>query len=240
MKTSARTLLTALGALALAATLGGCATAPGAAPGPAPTSGATGDSAPRAAWLDASALVLQTAGEGCAPSIADLSVGNQTIEVTLTRAVEGDCADGAPSTHGTYLGLPAGMDSSLPVTVEVRVDDGPVTEIEVPGLVDGELVPADRLPAHLPAVTWIGDGELAVLTWGSSTCVPRGGSVASGQGDTVSLSLDEPTDRPCTMDLVPRVTFVAAAGVPVFAPFTLTGYEGENGDPVVLSAPAVR
>ncbi|MBO9627027.1 MAG: hypothetical protein J7484_11700 [Microbacterium sp.] len=228
MSTSARTLSIAAGALAVLAALAGCATVPGAAPaGGSPKIGA--DKAPRAAWLDPSSFVISTWSDGCAPMIDDLVVGDQRIEVSLTTADEATC-DGEEGPYGTYLGVPAGIDSSKPLTIEVTQYGGEASLIELAGLANGEVAPADRMPEQKPAAAWIGDGELAVLTWGSSTCLPKSGAVADGV-----ITLDEPLDGVCTMDYVPRITFVSAAGVAEGDELELAGYTAEDGTPMRLA-----
>ena len=62
---------------------------------------------------------------------------------------------------------------------------------------------------------WLDDGRMvAVVTWGSSSCVPTaGGITADGQRVTVALDTGDP-DAACTEDLVPRASLVALpAGV---------------------------
>lgn len=229
MKSSARTLSLIAGAVAVAALVTGCATAAtsGAASDRSPKISA--EDAPRAAWLDASSLVIATrSDDGCAPMISDIVAGDQRIDVTLSPG-SGECEGEQPSVHGTYLGVPAGLDSSKPMTLAVTQLGGESTLIELPGLDAGEVAPADRMPPQLPAAAWIGDGELAVLTWGSSTCVPSSGSVDGGV-----LTLDEPIGEVCTMDLVPRITFVPAAGMAADAVLTLSGHTDEDGAPVML------
>ncbi|WP_217184295.1 hypothetical protein [Streptomyces sp. AC495_CC817] len=232
MKTSARSLSLFAGAVALAALVTGCATATSPSAGQAPSSSKiSADAAPRAAWLDASSFVIATrSDDGCAPTITDIVAGDQRIDVTLAPGAGEECAAEAASAHGTYLGVPAGLDSSRPMTIAVTEHGGEASLIELPGLAGGEIAPADRMPPQLPAAAWIGDDELAVLTWGSSTCVPTAGVV---DGDAIVL--DEPLDGVCTMDLVPRITFVPAEGVAADAELTLSGYTDEAGEPVVLT-----
>lgn len=56
---------------------------------------------------------------------------------------------------------------------------------------------------------WLDDGRtIAVVTLGSSTCVPSAGdTTADGQSITVAL-VAPPADTACTRDLVPRATLV--------------------------------
>lgn len=237
MKISVRSL-SAAAALVVAAFVSGCASHPGAGPTHQPStpdgqsSKISPEYAPRAAWLDASSFVIATRGDGCAPEISDLTSGDQRIEVTLSAPADGACADSEkPSTtYGTYLGVPAGLDSSKPLTIAVTQHGGEASLIELPGLPGGEIAPADRMQPQLPAAAWIGEGELAVLTWGSSTCVPESGAV---QGSVLTLA--EPKDGVCTMDLVPRITFVEATAVAPDAALTLADYTSEDGGPVVLT-----
>lgn len=228
MKSSERFLPAAAGLLAVAALVAGCASAPGAAP-VHQSSKISAEDAPRAAWLDASSLVIATRGDGCAPAISDLAAGDQRIDVTLTAPADGGCGGEEDATHGTYLGVPAGIDSSRPVTIAVTQHGGEASLIELPGLPGGGVAPADRMPQQMPAASWIADGELAVLTWGSSTCAPESGTVEGGV-----LTLDEPVDAVCTMDLVPRITFVTADGVATGATLVLAGYTDEDGAPITL------
>ncbi|WP_309065930.1 hypothetical protein [Microbacterium sp.] len=57
---------------------------------------------------------------------------------------------------------------------------------------------------------WLDDGRgFAVVTWGSSGCVPHAAeTVADGQTVTVTLQ-DRPADAVCTMDFAPRASFAA-------------------------------
>ncbi|UNK70379.1 hypothetical protein [Microbacterium sp. H1-D42] len=58
---------------------------------------------------------------------------------------------------------------------------------------------------------WLDGGRgIAVVTWGSSTCVPVVESVQA-DGQTISVTLVNGTEKACTGDLVPRAAFV---GVP--------------------------
>ncbi|MGO2931814.1 hypothetical protein [Microbacterium sp.] len=102
---------------------------------------------------------------------------------------------------------------------------------------------------------WLDEGRMfAILTWGSSTCVPVVDEV-SAEGQTVTVSLvDAPssdgTERACTMDLAPRasvgaipegvdptrdVEFIVTAGadtddVDLDGNATLTGTPGDATD----------
>lgn len=226
-----------LGGVVVAAVLSGCVTSAGTTPVPESTSGPdTADTsyAPRAAWLDATAFVLKTWSDACPPQVGDLVAGEQSLEIVLVEG-EGEMCATVQTPHGMYIGLPAGFDSALPVEVTVTGPGGEETEITLPALADGEIIPADRPSAQVPAVARIADGELAVLTWGSSTCLPGSGTVEVTSETEGAIRLHAPTDTICTMDLVPQITFVPAQGVGDDAVLTLEGYVGADGEPVVMT-----
>lgn len=56
---------------------------------------------------------------------------------------------------------------------------------------------------------WLDDGRMvAVVTWGSSSCIPLAEEVTA-EGQTVSITLSEgEADQPCTADLTTRATLV--------------------------------
>lgn len=56
---------------------------------------------------------------------------------------------------------------------------------------------------------WLDDGRMiAVVTWGSSTCVPTADEVTAN-GQTVAVTLDEgDLEKPCTADLAARASLV--------------------------------
>lgn len=57
-------------------------------------------------------------------------------------------------------------------------------------------------------VAWLDAGRgVAVVTWGSSSCVPAAGESALDAG-TLTVELIDTTDGPCTRDMAPRATYV--------------------------------
>jgi hypothetical protein len=70
-----------------------------------------------------------------------------------------------------------------------------------------EPAPAPAEPNDLSAA-WLDDGRaIAIVTWGSSSCVPAVEAVvAEGQNVTVTLA-KLPEDVACTMDYAPRASF---------------------------------
>lgn len=72
----------------------------------------------------------------------------------------------------------------------------------------GEIDPPASEPIPVEAV-WLDEGRaLAVVTWGSSSCVPLAGTTtASGQHITVTFA--DPGQLACTMDYAPRASFLS-------------------------------
>lgn len=227
-----------LGGVVFLSVLTGCAAGAGSSVAPDSTAAPIAvdeSSAPRAAWLDSTSFVLKTWGDACAPQIGDLVAGDQTLEIELVRGEDEVCAS-VLTAHGTYIGLPAGFDSSRPVELTVTMAGGDSTALTLPALENGELQPADRPSAQVPAAAWIDDHELAVLTWGSSTCMPGSGELEAVSEAEGIVRLHSHTDTICKRDLVPQITFVPATGVAEDATLTLAGYVDADGEPVDLTA----
>lgn len=226
----------AIGGLLLAAALTGCAMSAGGSPAPESTADpivADAPTAPRTAWLDPTAFVVKTWSDACAPQVVDIIAGEQSLDITLAEPEDVVCAQ-VQTAHGTYVGLPAGLDSSRPVELTITDAGGKKTQLSLPGLESGGMRPADQMPEQVPAAAWIGDEELAILTWGSSTCVPGFGQVEVVNEHEGIVRLESTDDAICTMDLVPRITFAQAAGVKVDAVLTLADHVDADGKPVVL------
>jgi hypothetical protein len=89
--------------------------------------------------------------------------------------------------------------------------------------------------------TLLDDGRMfAVVTWGSSTCVPQVDTV-TGNGQTVSVTLvDVDPDGPCTADMAPRASIGALPeGVDPTQDITLQVTFGDASDDVEISGSAV-
>jgi hypothetical protein len=69
---------------------------------------------------------------------------------------------------------------------------------------------------------WLDAGlGVGIVTYGSSTCLPAVDDV-EGEGSSITVTIAEPEDKPCTMDYVPRATYVALpAGVDVTQDLTI-------------------
>lgn len=227
-----------LGGVVLAGVLAGCAASAGTSPAPESTSdpdASDASYAPRAAWLDATSFVLKTWGDACAPQIGDLVAGEQSLEIVLVAGPDQACA-AVQTAHGLYLGLPAGFNSSRPVELTVTEVGGEKAELTLPALATGEIIPADRMSPQTPAAAWIDAHELAILTWGSSTCVPASGTLETVNAKEGIIRLEPSANEVCTMDLVPQITFVPAEGIEDDAVLTLEGFVDADGAAAVVTA----
>lgn len=231
-------LLTA--ATLLAATLTACATnsAPPAASEDPTDAGTTDDTSTTpddmtAVWLDSRSIVVTVSGDGCMPIVKDVIAEDGVLDVTIAKR-ETDTTCTEPYIVYPYLvGLPAEIDSSKPLTVNVTSWDDKKGTFELAGLTDGGPASDEININPKPAATWVNDSTIAVLTYGSSSCAPTGGTF-SGAGDDLTLVLTESLNKMCTMDYAPRVTLVPADGVDKTATFTLKGFTDEDGNDVVV------
>lgn len=84
-----------------------------------------------------------------------------------------------------------------------------------------------------PTAAWLNNGaSIALVTWGSSSlaCIPAASDVkASGQTVTVTLATP-PANTVCTMDFVPRGTYVAVPQGVVPTKDATVKYQGDNLD----------
>lgn len=154
--------------------------------------------------------------------------------MSLTEVEGSECTD-ETSPRGAYVRLPAGFDSALPVTLNVTDTTGVASTITLPALQSGAVVPADGPMNHVPAAAWIGEDQLAVLTWGSSSCTPGSGEIEDGGDAGTLIRLHEHTDTFCTMDYAPQITFVDASDVAPGAELTLADRVDDDGVPFVVT-----
>ena len=221
-------------ALAAAALLTACAS-PGS-PGSSP-SGSTEPPAEETevsgAWLDGGRIIgLVTLGSStCVPNAGDVAYTDGVLEVELVEpdGATACTADLAPRV--TLVTLPEGVDPTQ--ELEIRVTgDGFQADTDLDGVAG--LEPSAETD-YLPSAGWAGDdGQLVVLSWGSSGCPPvvESAEVSSATEVTVTFATP-PADQVCTMDIAPRGTVVQVsddsgleADAEVFA--ILTGGEFDN------------
>lgn len=77
-------------------------------------------------------------------------------------------------------------------------------------------------------VAWLDGGRsFAVVTWGSSTCVPQTDSI-SASGQEITVTLVDPDEKACTADLAPRASLaVIPEGVDVTKDIDVTVVNGD-------------
>lgn len=202
----------ALALTAVALLTAGCAAGPGA---PAPTSSADPSSSASASadgvvsafsdieavWLDSGrGLAVVTWGSSsCAPEVADVSGGEQRIDITLAGSAEKACTDDlAP--RALYLDVPDGVDVSK--DVELRVAHGARTDhLDLDALAEA---PPARDGQPQASAGWFEDDGIVLLTWGSSSCAPVVEAVEPDPDGARATFQD--ADGVCTMDFAPRAT----------------------------------
>lgn len=214
MSLRSRPLLSILGVALLAAgALTGCASGQA---GPTPTGGATGSETPveiidvSAAWLDGGAMigVILERSSSCRPFPDAVTHEEGVLRVSLMESGSACTTDLTPP--GVAVTLPKGVDSAEDLRVEVR-GAGYEGVAELPGVPD--LVPGGGLEGGRPSAGWADAGTFALLTWGSSSCVPQVASAAvTGAEELVVTFVTPPADQVCTADMAPRVTVVEVPG----------------------------
>ncbi|MBY6060085.1 hypothetical protein [Microbacterium esteraromaticum] len=227
-----------LSALALAgATLlvAGCTATPEA---PAPTSkdGGAATTAPdddviggdvEAAWLDGGrAIGVVTWGSStCVPIVDDVSADGQMISVALSDGDENQPCTNDLVPRATFVAVPEGVDVTQDVELAIAYGTG-TEDADLDGLAEA---PAG-MSENAPSAGWFADDGIVLLTYGSSTCQPLIEDIEqSDAGATVTFKT---TDRPCTMDFVPRLTTITLPMEHDDGPFELT-LVGDNLDATV-------
>lgn len=202
------TVLGLIGAGLLAAgALTGCATGASApsSGGASSTPDATGSTLSAeigAAWVDGgrSVAVVTTGSSTCPPVVSgEPSASGTTITVDLAASPRENCTrDMAP--RATLVSLPAGVEPSTDLAVAVT------GEVEGRALLSG-LDPVPATPAEFtPSAGWVNDSLVAIVTYGSSSCVPSVEAVTAAGSEVAVQFATPPADQVCTMDMGPRVT----------------------------------
>lgn len=225
--------LLSVGILSMGA-LVGCATGAASSPTSEAAPDATASAAPsevRAGWVDAGRgiAVVTLGSSSCVPVATEPVLSGTTLTVDLVETSDGPCTrDLAP--RATYVGLPAGADASK--ELEVVVTGAAAGSTSLAGLADAP-APADEF---LPSAGWVGDGQVAILTWGSSSCRPQVEAVTSaGEGATVTF-VEPPADQVCTADMAPRLSLADLTGIVGDEPveLTLTGGNVSSEGPIAV------
>lgn len=214
----------AVGALLFA----GCTSA---TPGGDATDPAVSEIEVAAGWLDGgrTVAVVTWGSSSCVPIAEDVTLGaDGTVAVELggidPAAV---CtADFAP--RATLVGLPDGADAGDGIDLVVTLDD-------VRGEVSLDAYTGGAVAEYTPSAGWVADDLFAILTWGSSSCAPVIGNVEEIAEAEVSVFFADLGERPCTMDMAPRVVLAGIAGVSHDgATVTLSGGDAQFAEPVTV------
>jgi hypothetical protein len=235
------TALIGVGAIAASAVLlAGCASSPTAS-----ESGDSPDSdnkqlAVTAVWLDDGRIVgLVTQGSStCVPIATDVSYENGLLSVGLDDAEPDAACTRDLISRVSPVGLPEAVDPTRSLEIAATYLDAEggasLGALASPGAGGGE--------QGAPSAAWISDGEIALLTWGSSSrdCYPVASSVTVDAG-VISVAMAEPaSDLVCTADFGPQgtVLMVDAASDAGQYDLVLSGqiFDGSVRIPV-LSAP---
>ncbi len=203
------TLIAMIGAgFVVAGALAGCATGAsspsmsgGVSPSPDATS-ATPSAEIGAAWVDGgrSIAVVTNGSSSCPPVVSGQpSVAGAAITVQLAESPQQECTrDMAP--RATLVALPAGVDPAKDLTVTVT--GAAQGEANLAGLATMPAAPSE----FAPSAGWVNDSLVAIVTYGSSTCVPSVETITAAGGDVAVQFATPPADQICTMDIAPRVT----------------------------------
>lgn len=231
-------------AVALATVLTGCATlSAGSSPSdsPAASTGTSGeapsdqenspiDTNPAAGWLDSgSAVGLITYGSGsCPPIVGDVTAEGQTVNVEFVVEENQVCTmDLRP--RATYIPIPASVDRASDATLHIT-DGENVFDVAVPGAPD---LTVSTAPSQKPAAARVGERDIVLLTWGSSSCTPEIETVDQTDPASTVITFIAP-DGACTRDLAPRLTMFDGNGTADGATITLQGLDGAT-EPVTLT-----
>lgn len=206
MARRAMRMITTFGVVAMAAgILAGCATAdepapdePGSAAGEAIDVGA--------AWLDDGRLIAVTTwgSSTCVPTAEEASVdGDGVLQVTLVDGPDDQVCTRDLAPRASLVGVPDGIDPADDLEIAVSYADaaGATVLAGVPGLA-GPGSESD----FATSAGWVdGEGLIAFVTWGSSSCPPVVEAVEATAESEITLTFATPQpDQVCTMDMAPR------------------------------------
>ncbi|MDR6200183.1 hypothetical protein QE374_002092 [Microbacterium sp. SORGH_AS428] len=204
------TLLTITGSLLIAAgMLTGCAGES------APGESAVADLQLDAGWVDSGRMIaVVTEGSStCVPVAETPAFADGVITVSLDDTA-GDAA--RPCTKDlvprvTLVGVPEGVDPAQATRVDVRYGNASGS-VELPG-VAGLAGPGTQTD-FTPSAGWLTSGDIALVTWGSSSCAPVADAIEKTADAEITVTFQTPpADRACTMDMAPRALLGSAEGV---------------------------
>lgn len=236
-RTSSLLALIGAGALLLAGCASGAAVP--ASSGSASETPIGGEIRTEAGWLDGGRFIgIVTDGSStCVPTATDATVqADGTLAVTLDNgpADKACTADMVPRV--SLVGVPEGVDPTKDLDIVVTMAQGGRGDADLDGL-DASQVKTGETD-YLPSAGWVDDDQIAILTWGSSTCAPVVGDVTASDPKNVMVTFADLGDKPCTMDMAPRATLISVAGLDVDddgASVTLSGGDAQFATPVTVA-----
>lgn len=233
-RTASLLALVAAGALALA----GCATAASPAASGSPTVSEAEPAQVEAGWLDGGRqIALVTWGSStCVPVASDVALQpDGALAVTLDDGpADRVCtADYAP--RATLVGVPEGVDPAKGVDLVITTGQGHRGQATLTGIAGAM---AGEATDDAPSAGWVDGDLIAILTWGSSTCAPVVQDAVASTPTTVAVTFATPAEnRPCTMDMAPRVALASVGGLGVEragASVVLSGGDAQFATPVTV------
>lgn len=223
-------LLAFLGAGALV--FSGCASTPASPAASGGSDDSSTDLEVDAGWLDGGRMVaLVTKGSStCVPLASDVTLqADGSVAVTLQDPPADTACTRDLAPRATLVQLPEGANGANDLELVVTYGD-------LRGDTDLSAYAGGQVAEYTPSAGWIDEGQFAILTWGSSGCVPvvEDATVEGGNQITVTF-VTPPADQVCTADMAPRATLVEIAGVDDdVVELTLTGGGAEFETPVKL------
>ncbi|MGH3689280.1 MAG: hypothetical protein ACRDT7_03910 [Microbacterium sp.] len=223
-----RPLVSVVGLVAAALLVAGCTSAPGSetpSSSPAPSAGNVDDQNDvDAALLDEGRMfaVITWGSSTCVPQVDQVAGKGQAVSVSLVDPDGTDKACTADFVPRASIGaLPEGVDPTADITLNVTYGDI-ADDVELDGDPAATGTPGTSTE-YLPSAGWFEDGDLVLLTWGSSSCPPVVESL-EGAGNAGTATFVTDANQVCTMDMAPRATMLAFGddAVEDDGPFTLT------------------
>ncbi|WDG17853.1 hypothetical protein [Microbacterium sp. Clip185] len=204
------TLLTITGSLLVAAgMLTGCAGE--AAPGET----AVADLQLDAGWVDSGRMIaVVTEGSStCVPVAETPAFADGVVTVSFADpAVDAErpCTkDLVPRV--TLVAAPEGVDPAQATRVDVSYGNASGS-VELPGA-EG-LAGSGTQTDFMPSAGWLTSGDIALVTWGSSSCAPVVDTMKKTADAEITVTFQTPpADRACTMDMAPRALIASPEGV---------------------------
>lgn len=208
-----RPLVSVVGLVVAALLVAGCTSAPGSetpSSSPAPSAGNVDDQNDvDAALLDEGRMfaVITWGSSTCVPQVDQVAGEGQAVSVSLVDPDGTDKACTADFVPRASIGaLPEGVDPTADITLNVTYGDI-ADDVELDGDPAATGTPGTSTE-YLPSAGWFEDGDLVLLTWGSSSCPPVVESL-EGAGNAGTATFVTDANQVCTMDMAPRATMLA-------------------------------